>query len=74
MLNINGVEAAFVLAQVGTRVIISGRSLGAINVQLILEVLGGGGHSTIAGAQLENNSLSIAELRLHNAIDEVLFE
>ncbi|MDY5229815.1 MAG: DHH family phosphoesterase [Eubacteriales bacterium] len=74
LLNINGVEAAFVLAQVGTRVIISGRSLGAINVQLILEVLGGGGHSTIAGAQLENNSLSIAELRLHNAIDEVLFE
>lgn len=74
LLNINGIEAAFVLAGVGMRVIISGRSLGAINVQLILEKLGGGGHSTIAGAQLENNSLSIAELKLHNAIDEVLFE
>lgn len=74
LLDINGVEASFVLAQVGQKVIISGRSLGAVNVQVILEKLGGGGHSTIAGAQLDKNSLSIAELKLHNAIDEVLFE
>lgn len=72
LLNINGVEASFVLAPVSNRVIISGRSLGAINVQVILEKLGGGGHITIAGAQLENCSLNIAELRLNNAIDEVL--
>lgn len=74
LLNINGVEASFVLAQAGQKTIISGRSLGAINVQVILEKLGGGGHSTIAGAQLENIGLSLAELKLHNAIDEVLFE
>ena len=74
LLNISGIEASFVLASTGNRVIISGRSLGAINVQVILENLGGGGHNTIAGAQLENNSLSMAELKLHNAIDAVLFE
>ena len=74
LLNISGIEASFVLANAGNRVIISGRSLGAINVQVILENLGGGGHNTFAGAQLENNSLSIAELKLKNAIDAVLFE
>ncbi len=74
LLNISGIEASFVLANTGNRVIISGRSLGAINVQVILENLGGGGHNTIAGAQLENNSLQIAELKLKNAIDTVLFE
>ncbi len=74
LLDINGIEASFVLANVSNRIVISGRSLGAVNVQVILEKLGGGGHSTIAGAQLENSSLTIAELKLHNAIDEVLFE
>jgi len=74
LLNINGIEASFVLANTGNRVIISGRSLGAINVQVILENLGGGGHNTIAGAQLENNSLDMAEMKLKNAIDTVLFD
>ncbi len=74
LLNIKGVEASFVLAAVGSKIIISGRSLGAVNVQVILEKLGGGGHITIAGAQLENNNLEIAEMKLHNAIDEALFE
>lgn len=74
LLDISGIEASFVLASVGSRIIISGRSLGMINVQIILEKLGGGGHITIAGAQLENNSLTLAELKLHNAIDEALFE
>ncbi len=74
LLDISGIEASFVLANNGNRIIISGRSLGSINVQVILEKLGGGGHSTIAGAQLENSSLTIAELKLRNAIDEVLFE
>lgn len=74
LLNISGVEASFVLALVGSKVIISGRSLGGINVQVILEKLGGGGHSTIAGAQLENTSITIAELKLQNAIDEALYD
>lgn len=74
LLNIKGVEASFVLAASGSKIIISGRSLGAVNVQVILEKLGGGGHITIAGAQIENNSLELAEMKLHNAIDEALFE
>ncbi len=74
LLGIRGIEAAFVLAADGNRIIISGRSLGSVNVQVILEKLGGGGHITIAGAQLSNNNLSLAEAELCSAIDEVVFE
>lgn len=74
LLNIKGIEAAFVLAAVGNRIVISGRSLDSVNVQVILEKLGGGGHITIAGAQMKNNGLEMAELQLRAAIDEVLFE
>ncbi len=74
LLNIKGVEAAFVLSVVGNRTIISGRSLDKINVQIILEKLGGGGHITIAGAQVKSNSISSAETSLKAAIDEVLFD
>ena len=74
LLNIRGIEAAFVLAEVGGKIVISGRSLDSINVQVILEKLGGGGHITIAGAQLKNNTISFAEMKLKEAIDEVLFD
>ena len=47
----------------------SARSLGAVNVQLIMEALGGGGHLTMAGAQLENISLEDAKIELIKAID-----
>lgn len=53
LLTASGIEASFVLAQVADKIHISGRSLGNISVQLILEKLGGGGHLTSAGAQLE---------------------
>ena len=74
LLNIAGIEASFVLAKVGNKIIISGRSLESVNVQVILEKLGGGGHITIAGAQLENSGLAAAEAKLKFAIDEVLFD
>ncbi len=74
LLNITGVEASFVLAKIGNKIVISGRSLETVNVQLILEKLGGGGHVTIAGAQLENSGIGIAEVKLKNAIDEVLYD
>ena len=74
LLNIRGIEAAFVLAEINGRIIISGRSLDSINVQVILEKLGGGGHITIAGAQIKNNTIALAEMRLKVAIDEVLFD
>lgn len=55
-------------------VYISGRSIGEINVQLILEKLGGGGHITLAGAQIEGVSLEDAKQELVNRINEYFFE
>ena len=72
LLNISNIEAAFVLAKSGNRVYISGRSLESINVQVILEKLGGGGHITIAGAQLDDVTIEEADQMLKNAIDEVI--
>lgn len=68
MLNIEGVEASFVLAKKGDIIHISGRSLGKISVQIILERLGGGGHLTAAATQLEGN-LEDAENKLKEAIE-----
>ena len=72
LLDISGIEASFVLAKSGNRVVISGRSLESVNVQVILEKLGGGGHITIAGAQLDDVSVEEADEMLKNAVDEVL--
>lgn len=70
LLGIRGVEASFVLCQTGSETIISGRSLGQVNVQRILEKLGGGGHATIAGAQLKNMSVEEARRLLISKIEE----
>ena len=69
LLNIKGIIASFVIQQTSDIVKISGRSLGEINVQLILEKLGGGGHITIAGAQLDDSSAENAKELLIEAID-----
>ncbi|NMB26604.1 MAG: phosphoesterase [Tissierellia bacterium] len=74
LLNINDVEASFVLTLFEGRIHISGRSLGSLSVQLILERLGGGGHLTSAGTQLEGISIEQAEELLIDAIDEYLME
>ena len=72
MLNISDVSASFVICDMGDSINISARSLGSINVQVILEKLGGGGHMTIAGAQLKNITLEDAKQNLYNAINEYL--
>jgi c-di-AMP phosphodiesterase-like protein len=69
LLGIRGIYAAFVLAETEEQVAISGRSYGQINVQLILERLGGGGHLTMAGAQLKGASMEEAMAKLEEAID-----
>ncbi len=74
LLTIGGINASFVLGKIGKKVYISGRSIGDINVQIILEKLGGGGHITLAGAQLENISLEDAKQELINRINEYFFE
>lgn len=61
LLNIRGVKATFVLTEYNNRIYVSARSMGDLNVQLIMERLGGGGHLDAAGTQLENMSLSEAK-------------
>ncbi len=73
LLNISEVDTSFVLAVSGDEVVISGRSTGAINVQLILEKLGGGGHMNVAGAQIKA-SVPEAYDMLCEAIDKYLFK
>ena len=74
LLTIGGITASFVLGKKDGKVYISGRSVGDINVQIILEKLGGGGHITLAGAQLENISMEDAKQELINRINEYFFE
>ncbi|SFI22439.1 c-di-AMP phosphodiesterase, consists of a GGDEF-like and DHH domains [Tindallia magadiensis] len=75
MLNIRGAKASFVLGNdPNGQIFISGRSLGDVNVQVILEKLGGGGHMTVAGAQLKNIKIEEAKIKLIQAITEVLEE
>ncbi len=64
LLGIRNVRAAFVLGEDDESVAVSGRSYGRINVQIILEKLGGGGHLTMAGAQLTNVSMETAKEQL----------
>lgn len=74
LLNIRQVEASFVLGQKDGKVFISARSLGDINVHVMMEKLGGGGHINIAGAQLKNVSLKKAYNMVHEIIEEFLEE
>lgn len=74
LLTIGGITASFVLAKMNDVVYISGRSIGEINVQIILEKLGGGGHITLAGAQVENMTLEETKQELINRINEYFFE
>lgn len=74
LLNIKGINASFVLSQVNGDVFISGRSLGDINVQVVLEKLGGGGHLTVAGAQLLGVTIEEAISKIKTAIEEYLRE
>lgn len=70
LLNISGIQSTYVLYRTGDIVNVSARSMGAMNVQLIMEMLGGGGHQTMAAAQLENITVTDAKLRLLQVIDQ----
>ena len=69
LLSVRNVNAAFALIRIGTTVFISARSNGSVNVQLILEGLGGGGHFDVAGAALPETTLEKAEELLISHID-----
>lgn len=74
LVNITGIQASFVLAKIEGEIHISGRSLGNINVQLILESLGGGGHFAMAGANLKSCTMDEAVSKLKVAIDKYFEE
>ena len=74
LLSVEGVQASFALCRIGQTIHISARSSGAINVQLILEKLNGGGHYDAAGAQIAGDSMTSALTQLKEAIDSYLKE
>lgn len=74
LLTISDVTASFVLGNTGEKICISGRSIGDINVQVILEKLGGGGHITLAGAQVEGMTMEETKQELIIRINEYFTE
>ena len=71
MLGVQGVRASFVLTQLEEGIYISARSIDELNVQVMMEKLGGGGHRTIAGAQLKDVTEEEAVNRLKSVIDDM---
>lgn len=74
LLNIVGIKASFVLTEYQGKIYVSSRSIDEINVQLIMERLGGGGHLNVAGAQLTDCSVLEAKHIIQDTIDEMLEE
>lgn len=74
LLNIIGIRASFVLTEYHDRIYISARSIDEINVQLVMERLGGGGHMNSAGAQLTGCTLEDAKRTIENTLDEMIRE
>lgn len=72
MLNIVGIKASFVLTEHNGKIYVSARSIDEVNVQLIMERLGGGGHLSVAGAQLKNCTMYQAKQKVQNTLDEMI--
>lgn len=72
MLNINNIHASFVVYPMDNSVGVSARSIGDVNVQVIVEMLGGGGHMTVAGAQLRDISIDGAVEEIKKAVKQYL--
>ena len=70
LLEISGVEASFVIYQIGSIINITARSLGNFNVQVIMERLGGGGHQSQAACQIKDSNVESTRQMLLQAIDE----
>lgn len=74
LLNIIGVKASFVLTDYNNIIYISARSIDEVNVQIIMERLGGGGHMNIAGAQLAGITAEEAKTKLKETLDAMIAE
>ena len=74
LLNIIGIKASFVVTEYNGRVYISARSIDEINVQIIMERLGGGGHLNVAGAQIANTNSAAVKRLIQETLDEMIRE
>ena len=73
-MNIVGIKASFVLTEYNEKIYISSRSIDEINVQLIMERMGGGGHLNVAGAQLKDCTVEQAKRKIQETLDQMLKE
>ncbi len=74
LLDIQGVKASFVLTKFNNKIYISARSIDELNVQIVMEKLGGGGHMSVAGAQLEDKTIEEAKTIVHDLLDKMKLE
>ncbi len=74
LLNINGVKASFVMTEFQGQIFISARSIDEVNVQIIMEKLGGGGHMNSSGAQLKNTTPDAAVIIIKSTLDSMIQE
>ncbi len=74
LLNIVGIKASFVLTHFNNKIYISARSIDEMNVQIVMERLGGGGHMTVAGAQLENCTMEQAKESIKKTLQDMIQE
>ena len=74
LLNVEGIRASFVMTEKAGVVYISARSVDDLNVQVIMEKLGGGGHANIAGAQLNNSSIELARIQIKELLSNMYAE
>ena len=74
LLNINGIKASFVLTEYGGKIYVSARAIDEVNVQIIMERLGGGGHLNTAGAQFPHTDMSVAVTTLKQVIGTMIAE
>ncbi|MCR5514831.1 MAG: DHH family phosphoesterase [Lachnospira sp.] len=74
MLDIRGIRASFVFTEYDGKIFISARSIDEVNVQVIMERLGGGGHMSVAGAQLEGCTMDDAIAKVKETLDTMLEE
>ena len=72
LLNIKGIKASFVLTVYNNLIYISARSMDEVNVQTIMEKLGGGGHRSVAGAQIKEGSIEDAKNRVKQVLKELI--
>lgn len=74
LLNIKGIKASFILTPYNGIIYISARSIDEVNVQVIMERMGGGGHLNIAGAQIENGSIEEGIVTIKRTLDAMIAE